>query len=529
MVISVSKRNMRKYSIILPISSVVIIILAGAVFFGGYGKRANNESILTLKSLGIEPGTVHGICSDCNVILLSVDSLRADHVSTLGYRRDTTPNFDKFSQSGALFLNNFSTSFLTPVSEMSVQTGLYPSSNGVTNFDTVLPDNKVTITRYLKSKGYKTSAVFSSPEFKAFPAIEASFSRSFDRYEYVNPLIAEDESRFRQFPVQSKLDSELDALGDKKFFLWLAVGGVHWPYGWTANNVYADDKYDGVFKGVQLDYKNVFMHLYKNVLYPSGKKLNEADMQYVRDQYDNGVREFDDFLGGLLSELKQRNLLKKTLIVIESEHGEGLGEHGYVAHYDVFDTQTHTPLYIFIPSLQSGQRVSSMSSSIDIFPTIIELLGDTVPDWIQGKSLVPIISGREHDNLRKEVFLERIPLWEEAEHSSRNALEVRGISVVSGVYKDIAIRTPEWKYILRTAREREEAISLWKTLTGIPVHIPEAELYDMVHDPLETKNVINKYPEEAEILRKKLEDWSAKISPNSPLNIERKRYIQPYF
>jgi len=97
------------------------------------------------------------------------------------------------------------------------------------------------------------------------------------------------------------------------------------------------------------------------------------------------------------------------------------------------------------------------------------------------------------------------------------------------VYKDIAIRTPEWKYILRTAREREEAISLWKTLTGIPVHIPEAELYDMVHDPLETKNVINKYPEEAEILRKKLEDWSAKISPNSPLNIERKRYIQPYF
>lgn len=515
---------MQRNLVILVVAAIAII---GVWFL--YGQERNDKEAAALKEMGISKGNTPAICGDCNIILLSVDSLRADHVSAFGYKRDTTPNFDKFAEQGALFLNYFSTSFLTPVSEASVQTGLYPSSHGVTNFDTVLPENKVTITEYLKAKNYETSAVITSPEFEFYPAIKAGFSGSFDRYKYVNPLREIDASKYRQFPTQSGLDSEFDALRDKKFFLWLPVGGVHWPYGWTAKNVYADPDYNGILKGKLLDWEGAFKYIYKGVSYPSGKKLEEKDIQYVRDKYDNGVRAFDDFLGELLDELKRRDLFDKTIIVIESEHGEGLGEHGYFAHYDVLDTQTHTPLLIFTPSLPGGQRIFSLSSSVDVFPTIIELLGDTVPNGIEGKGLMPLITGEEQDGLRQEVFMERVPLWEEADRYLRQSLESRGIKVVSGKYKDVAIRTREWKYILRLSRAREEEVSWWATLTGKTVHIPEAELYNLADDPLETKNVINQYPEEAGALRKKLEDWRARISPNAPSRSEVREYIQPYF
>lgn len=515
------------------ISSRFFIIFALAIatvlslyFYGPHKRGAKPDA---LKDTGIQTGGNQAVCEDCNVILISVDSLRADHVGIFGYYRDTTPNFDAFAKESVLFVNHFSTSFLTPVSEASVQTGLYPASHGVTNFDTVLPESKTTITEYLKAKNYETSAIITSPEFEFYPAIKAGFSRGFDRYRYVNPDRRKDATRYRQFPTQTEITSELDGLNGKKFFLWLPLGGVHWPYGWTAKNIYADPDYRGILKGRVLDWEGAFKHVYKEVSYPVGKKLTDSDVQYVRDKYDNGIRAFDDFLGVLLGELRRGNVLEKTIVVIESEHGEDLGEHGYFAHYDVFDTQTHVPLLIFAPSFPGGQRVASFASSVDVFPTVIELLGDAVPERIEGKGLMSLITGKEQDGERREVFMERIPLWEEADLILRKSLEERGITVKSGKYGDIAIRTPEWKFILRTAREREEKVSWWSTLTGKPVKIPEAELYNLADDPLETQNVINQYPEEAGALRKKLEDWRARISPNAPSHSEIKEYIQPYF
>lgn len=505
---------------------VIAIAIIGVWFL--YNKEIDNKEVAALRKLGITKGEVRGMCADCNIILLSVDSLRADHVSALGYKRDTTPNLDKFAEQGALFLNYFSTSFLTPVSEASVQTGLYPTSHGVTNFDTVLPKNKVTLTRYLKAKNYETSTIMTSPEFEFYPAIKQGFSGSFDRYRYINPDRKIDASKYRQFPTESDLSSELTVLGGNKFLLWLSVGGVHWPYGWTAENVYADPNYKGILKDRLLDWEGAFKHIYKWESYPSGKKLTDADVQYVRDEYDNGVRTFDDFLGVLLKELKRRNLLEKTVIVIESEHGEDLGEHGYFAHYDVLDTQTHTPLLIYIPTLQKGQEISSLSSGVDVLPTIMEILGDVVPNWIEGKSLLPVITGREQDGERKEVFMERVPLWEEADLTLRKSLEARGIKVMSGKDKDIAIRTTEWKYILRLSRAREEEVSWWATLTGKPVHVPEAELYNLADDPMETLNVISQYPEEVKALRTRVEDWFENISSGAP-EPGLQSYIQPYF
>src|SRR3989344_162377 len=94
--------------------------------------------------------TIDTACTGCNVILLSVDSLRADHIGAYGYERETTPYFDELAKKGALFENYFSPSFLTPVSEMSVHTGMYPTAHKTTNFDTVLPENITTLAQYFK-------------------------------------------------------------------------------------------------------------------------------------------------------------------------------------------------------------------------------------------------------------------------------------------------------------------------------------------------------------------------------------------
>ena len=117
------------------------------------------------------------------------------------------------SQKGVLFENYFSTSFLTPVSEMSVHTGMYPTAHKTTNFDTVLPEDNDTRPIF-QAEGYATSALLSSPEFEINPALRKSFSRGFERYEYL-------EEVQRAFPTREQVEEEIDTFSDKKFL----VGG----------------------------------------------------------------------------------------------------------------------------------------------------------------------------------------------------------------------------------------------------------------------------------------------------------------
>lgn len=475
------------------------------------------------------PACVNDVrCPDCNVILLSVDSLRADHVGAYGYARNTTPYFDEMAKKGVLFENYFSSSFLTPVSEMSVHTGMYPSATMVTNFDTVLPEDRTTMAQHFTQKGYSTAALLSSPEFDINPALKESFSRGFGRYEYVKTDGDMTQRNSRAYPSSNQLRSEMGRIADKKFFWWVGVGGVHWPYGAQGQNVFADEKYDGVLKNKALIWQEVFENIFSGKQYATNDLVGERDVQYVRDQYDNGVRAFDEFLKSFMHELQKEGLLDRTIIVIQSEHGEDLHEHGYFAHYDILDTQTHTPLLIISPRFDAGCRIASFAGSVDVFPTIADMLEHERLPQFQGKSLAPIMGGSEHDGVRQEVFLERSPLWEETK-GVIPALQKRGIDVGSERHKDIGVRTAKWKYILRMSKDAMEKINWWQAMTGTKIDFPDAELYDLVNDPGETKNVIGQYPNEAAALEQKLRAWFDTISSGSPKNTEIQPTIQPYF
>lgn len=466
-------------------------------------------------------------CSDCNVILLSVDSLRADHVGAYGYERDTTPYFDALAKNNVLFENYFSTSFLTPVSEMTVHTGMYPSANMVTNFDTILPEDRLTIGQYFKEKGYATSALLSSPEFEINPALKESFSRGFSRYEYVVDHSGLMNS-LRAFPSSEQVQKEIEIIENGKFFWWVALGGVHWPYGEQGQNSFADKNYNGFFKGKSLHWFDVFEKIFQGKHYALDVKLEESDIRYVRDQYDNGVRAFDEFLKMFIEMLEQKNLLHKTVIVIQSEHGEDLHEHGYFAHYDVLDTQTHVPLLIISPQFQTGCKIASFAGSADVFPTIVEMVGHEQFRQFQGRGLAPIMRGSEKNGARQEVFLERNPLWEETKAVAPGFQNI-GMVVQDGKHKDIGIRTSRWKYIERTSKKTMEGINWWQTMSGKKLQFPEAELYDLVNDPGETANVIDRYPQEAAALKQKLQTWFTAVTANSKRNGNTSPAIQPYY
>ncbi len=460
-----------------------------------------------------------GVCAKCNIILISVDSLRADHVGALGYSRNTTPNFDKLSKKSSLFENFYTTSFLTPFSEMSVHTGLYQQSHGVTNFNEVLPLSKRTLTEYLKTKNFSTSALITSPEFIVNEALKDSFSRGFDSYAFVGPQ--------RSYPTASRINQEFISLESKQFFLWLPIGGVHWPF-YKEKDVYTDKNYKGYLKGRYLQWPD-FQNIYQGKVYPEQTPFTNEDLQYVIDQYDNGVRGFDDFLGQVLSILKKKKLLNNTVIIIQSEHGESLGERGYIAHYDINEEETHTPLLIYNPNAQEGKKISSFASPVDILPTIYQILGDTPSQEVEGRSLLPVIVGDEKDGLRNEAYMERNPLWEEVPDPVITTLKENGIMLEHKSTGDIAIRSDKWKYIMRLDKSRVEKVSWWGLLTHTKVTIPDEELYDIVNDPKEIINVAAKYPVEVEILKKKLLDWKSIHNQAASSKIKIEGEIQPYF
>jgi len=320
----------------------------------------------------------HDICNNCNVVLISIDSLRADHLGTYGYSRNITPNIDDFANSGIKFTNYISQSYLTPISEMSVHTSLYPHVHGLLGFaNEVLPDNETggnytvssptTIASVLRIYGYNTTIFSSSVEISRLKLVAADpFNmKAFNTFKF---------TKNRNLPDFNNVTNWIGLNKNNKFFLYLLIGTVHEPF---ADNVPSQLKsefdpknYSGPLKNVSLDYP-LFERIYNGTYYnlssdnmPAyngtvmpgieqydrpidyGFNLTTEDKAFVTGRYDAGVSYVDSYVGAVIRQIHNLGLDKNTIIIVQAEHGEDLGEHGYYWHYDIYDTQTHTPLLI---------------------------------------------------------------------------------------------------------------------------------------------------------------------------------------
>jgi choline-sulfatase len=366
-----------------------------------------------------------------SVILISIDTLRADHLSCYGYKALATPNIDSLARGGTIFAEINSQIPITLPSHVSLFTSTYPFMTGIEENGEVLPSGAITLATVLKSHGYRTAAFIGG----YFLARRFGFSQGFDLYD--SPF---DSRRFERAldlkrPAAEVTKSAEDWLihnQDHPFLAFVHLFDLHQPYDPPAR-----------FERI------------------APKSEYDAELAYV-----------DDVLGGFFRFLSEKSIDRHCLLVLLSDHGESLGEHGEHTHgYFIYQSTLHVPLIIhwpageLFPERGSGDskakagypaRVDSPAGLIDVAPTILQALGIPEPSSFAGRSLMPLLLG--------EVAAERDVYSESTyAHDKFGWAALRGMRV--GNYHYIQAPKPELYNIDEDRGETHNLYSTHESLT----------------------------------------------------------------
>ena len=351
-----------------------------------------------------------------NLVVVTIDTLRADRLGCYGYSTADTPNLDRLAARGALFENAVCQTPLTAPSHASIFTGTYPTVHKVRDTGGfVLEGSHQTLAGMLAGQGWDTAAFVGASVLKKSFGLNRGFAVYDDRMPPPEPgKAAGDYPERRAGEVVDRAVAWLGGQSGKPFFLWVHVFDPHSPY----------------------DPPAPFRERFKGRL------------------YDGEVAYTDRELGRLFEAIDRKDS-RDTLIAVLSDHGESLGEHGEYSHgVFLYDSTLRIALMLAGPGVPAGRRVTPQARTVDLVPTVLELMGGKAPAGIQGTSLVPAFSGQAPAPASyAETLYPKINMgW----------AELRGM------------RTNRWKYI----------------------RAPRPELYDLASDPHETANVLETHPTE---------------------------------
>ncbi|HLN04341.1 MAG TPA: sulfatase-like hydrolase/transferase [Bryobacteraceae bacterium] len=326
-----------------------------------------------------------------NLVVVTIDTLRPDHLHCYGYAKIETPNIDGIAQRGTLFENAVTQTPLTPPSHASIFTGLNPPTHHVRNTGGfVLPSPSTTLATILQQQGWDTAAFISSAVLKKFFGLNQGFAVYDDQmpkpgkgHEFI-----EDAERHAGQTVDRAIQW-LGAQSGKPYLLWVHVYDPHAPY----------------------------------------QPPSPYKEQYRDRPYDGEIAYTDHELGRLFEAIRKKSPADKTLIAVLSDHGESLGEHGEYTHgVFLYDSTLRIAFLVAGPGVPSGLRVKQQARTIDFLPTILDLMGGRAPATVQGTSLTPYFHGKDAPTAVSyaETLYPKINMgW----------AELRGI------------RTNHWKYI----------------------------------------------------------------------------------
>ncbi len=357
-----------------------------------------------------------------NVILITLDTTRADHLASYGYPNVKTPHLDTLARRGVLFEQAATTSPLTLPAHCSMLTGMYPTYHGVRiNGNTALNEEQTTIAEVLSAQGYQCGAFIGAFVLDGRWGLKQGFQYYDDQF---------DLKKYKhldlgavQRPGNEVMDAALDWLEKQKsspFFAWIHLYDPHTPYE------------------------------------PPEPYLSEYRPRGLVGLYDGEIAFMDEQIGRCLGWLEKNGLDKSTVLVLVGDHGEGLGSHGEGTHgYFIYDYAVHVPLIIATPieSLQ-GIRIPTQVRTVDIFPTLMDILNSPPPAQTHGRSLLPVM-------FRPEKEADGFAY---AESMSPN--------LQFGWSSLHALRTTQYKYI----------------------QAPKAELYDLSRDIDEQTNLLPQDP-----------------------------------
>lgn len=347
-----------------------------------------------------------------NILMISIDSLRADHLGCYGYSRDTSPNIDRLAKEGILFSQAISPSSWTLPVHMSVFTSLYPGVHGVINTDKRLSRNAVTLTQVLKGAGYHTSGFVSVPY--TLGAVYG-FDKGFDVYD--------------DYTIH--FDRELDLFKRHGYYSL----GAH-------NDITSDIVTKLATRWLDRLQQPFFLSVhYDNTAINPVKE--EIDLKDIISLYGGEIRHVDRYVGRLLENIRKLGLEQDTIIILFGDHGDEFFEHEGIGHgTTLYDELIHVPLIIKYPGyIPAGKIITEQVSLVDIMPTLLDLAGIKFKDslQIQGQSLMGLIQ----DN--------KIP-----EKSVYSEIDIKNNQYTG--YK--SIRTSRYKYIWSPESGKEEFYDL---------------------------------------------------------------------
>ena len=398
-----------------------------------------------------------------NLIICSLDTLRADHLSCLGNGRGLTPNLDRIASEGALFSQAYATDIPTQPSHTALFTGKFGINSGIVSHfhpAAYLPEETPWLPSMLRRNGYVTGAV------DHLFAMKDWFIRGYD--DYMPP------------PGRSRSPgSVINGIGlpwvsehkEQDFFLFLHFWDAHIPY--VPPSPYKERYSHGTAGRIDPDITAKLegrpsYPLFKENLYDFLDAMPNLD--YIADLYDAEVAYLDYEIGCIFQHLETEGLLEDTMVVLFGDHGENMTEHdAWFDHAGLYDSVTHVPLVMWAPGRIPAVASSAMVTLTDVMPTILEVLELPGADGIDGRSLLPLLRGETAAH-RDAVMLSEAT-WQAA----------RGV------------RTPDWKYIrfLQTTIYGREGV----------------ELYDLADDPHEQVNVADLHPEVVAELGDRLDHW----------------------
>jgi arylsulfatase A-like enzyme len=399
-----------------PVAAVYGLCLMGSVF-GGLAAAAGGTSREVPhperpEQTGAAPGTParneSRPAQRPNILLIGIDTLRADHVGCLGYGKDTTPTLDRLAREGIVCTRTVSTSGWTLPSVMSVMTSLYPDVHRVQTYRDKLPAEITVLAEILKAAGYTTGGVTSNPTLDG----SYGFARGFDLYDDFTVPLDFDMDVF---------DSHGEIIGDRHLTntselvakvaaKWLAAGPAE-PFFLFA--FYFDPHYDYI---PPPPFDTLFDPNYEGHLDGRGMKEEPRhsqrpparDLQHLLALYDGEIRYTDEYVGKLLQALARAGVLRNTLVVLFGDHGDEFYEHGKTTHdRTLYQEILHVPLVFWWPDrLPAGRRLEAVTSLVDVMPTVLDYLGLEHEGPLQGASLRPLIEGsitRVHDTVWAEL------------------------------------------------------------------------------------------------------------------------------
>ena len=330
--------------------------------------------------------------SGWDVVLISLDTLRADHLSSYGYNRPTSPNLDTLAARGVRFANAVSQSPWTRPSHDSLFRGLYPASRqGLRSRP---------LAEVLWRHGYRTAAITAGGQLDA----RFGFHRGFESYRV---------DQWLRNPEQAV--EHLARGRDRDDFLFLHTFEIHDPY---TDTRFAEDLPSGRIRD---EFAVRHQHKWRN-------RITDEERKYAEALYDGGIAFTDERVGTVLDGLEREGLLERTIVIVTSDHGEAFWEHGTWRHgATMYEHQLRVPLIVYLPEdlreelgTETGLVVEQQVQLVDLYPTLLALLGIELDHEVQGRSLRPLLEGHS-----------MAPGWAFAENTGTKSFERKASSPIS--------------------------------------------------------------------------------------------------